>query len=265
MKEPIFRNCCCCCDLKVGCCIYVGLSLLVSILDFFKTIGNLGSSRNSIYYDYEYGYRQKPSDIPEWTKYLNILICIVTIITCILFFKGVSAKKPSLLKPFIIAQTFSLVLITIVILFLLPFIGDAALMVFIIAVIPIGICAYLIACVYSLYVSMQNGPDMSAGHVYIPQVVIQSQMPQNYQLQNVYYTANPTDPSYPPSSAPYPPNSASCPPNCSPYAPNTYSPGPYNPNFYPIKSYGPNSLPPNYNAAVDVATNDREEKQPFKY
>jgi hypothetical protein len=191
-------------------------------------------------------------------KYLIILNCIVTIITCILFFKGVSSKKPSLLKPFIIAQSIILVLIIIVILFILPFIGKAALLVLFIAAIPIGISAYLITCVYSLYVSMEYGPDMSAGHVFVPQVVVQSQMPQNYQLQNVYYTSDPTAPSYPPNTIVYSPNSA-------PYPPNTYSPGPYNPNFYPPQSYGPNSFPPNYNAAVNIPTNNSEEKQPFKY
>jgi hypothetical protein len=65
MKEPVFRNCCCCCDLKIGCCIYVGLSLIVSILELFRTIGDLSSSKNSFYYDYEYGYRHRSNDIPE--------------------------------------------------------------------------------------------------------------------------------------------------------------------------------------------------------
>ena len=65
MKEPIFRNCCCCCDLKVGCCVYVGLSLIVSVLELFQTIGNLGKSKYSNYYEYDYNYGRRNSDIPE--------------------------------------------------------------------------------------------------------------------------------------------------------------------------------------------------------
>ena len=72
MKEPIFRSCCCCCDLKIGCCIYVGLSLLVSVLEFFKSIGELGKSRYNSYYDYEYGYRQRMYDPPECKFKLTI-------------------------------------------------------------------------------------------------------------------------------------------------------------------------------------------------
>ena len=148
---------------------------------------------------------------------------------------------------------------------MLPFIGEVALLVFFIAIIPIGISAYLITCVYSLYVSMQNGPDISAGHVFVPQVVVQSQMPQNYQLQNVYYTANPMAPPYPPTNSSYQPNSSPYSPNSTPYPQNTYSPGPYNPNFYPPQSYGQDMLPPTYNAAVNIPNNIIEEKQPFKY
>lgn len=148
------------------------------------------------------------------------------------------------------------------ILILLPFIGEAAVLVLLVASIPIGISAYLITCVYSLYVSMEYGPGISAGHVFAPQVIVQSsQIPQNYQPQNfqapnyqpqnVYYTANPTAPSYPPNTTQYPPN--------------TYTSGPYNPNFYPTTISGPNSLPPNYNVAVNSPTFSGDEKPSIKY
>lgn len=52
MKEPAFKNCCCCINLKIGCCIYVGLVFLGSIFDTFKKISELfggDSTDNSTY------------------------------------------------------------------------------------------------------------------------------------------------------------------------------------------------------------------------
>jgi hypothetical protein len=40
MKEPMLDKCCCYFNLKVGCCIYVGLSLIISILEIFQALGD---------------------------------------------------------------------------------------------------------------------------------------------------------------------------------------------------------------------------------
>lgn len=76
MKEPIFKNCCCCCDLKIGCCIYVGLALLGSVLELFKSIGSLGSSRHSSYDEYGYGYSRsyRSNDIPECESTYKLIL-----------------------------------------------------------------------------------------------------------------------------------------------------------------------------------------------
>lgn len=40
MKKPILDFCCCCFDLKVGCCLYVVISLICAIIGAF--IGFIG-------------------------------------------------------------------------------------------------------------------------------------------------------------------------------------------------------------------------------
>ena len=59
MKEPMFKNCCCCVNLKIGCCIYVGLILLGSIFDIFKKISEFFATTD----DSQYVLSQKEGDV----------------------------------------------------------------------------------------------------------------------------------------------------------------------------------------------------------
>ncbi|XP_070498437.1 uncharacterized protein [Chironomus tepperi] len=236
---------CCCCDLKIGSCIYVGLTLLSSIFQLL----NIGSFKRNDYEPYEYsGYGGYSSDFsyelrefeelrnsPQY-KIMSFFDSIAYIFLCILFFVGVNMKSPCLLLPFIVLQTIELILglfLLVMMFFTLPKVS------FFLLVIYVLMCC-LVYDVYSYYVTMKNEP---AEPVYAPQVVVRQQMPQYGQPQYVYYPA-PTA-----STNQQGPMGA---------VPMFYAPQPYNPNVCASTADGTNSMPSSNNVVTDNSTNINE-------
>ncbi|XP_070498441.1 uncharacterized protein [Chironomus tepperi] len=251
MKEPIFKQFCCCCSLKTGSRIYVAFILFFSALELFLRIINVNSGDGPFDFDELMGLNKLMGY--KWANYFGMFCSAVSIVTCLLFFRGVSSSMKILLTPFLIYQSIYLVLESIML-----FLNNL-----IFGIIVFFLRGYLTICVYSYYVTMkypprvppyafeQGSPNYAQGSptyvqgspAFAPQVYVQQEMPQNYQPQNAYYPV-PTAPSNQQTS--------------TPYFPNLYPPQPYNPNINGTTSYGPNSMPPSYSDFTDNSTNDCE-------
>ncbi|XP_070498451.1 uncharacterized protein [Chironomus tepperi] len=204
MKEPLLTQFCCCCSLKVGSCVYVGLTLIGSVFQLLGSFVTLKSDRYDGYSGYSgyggyggygYGYRKDEFGLEaierirntEGYKTLNSLLCIISIILCLIYFNGVSNKKLQRLSPFIIFNAIEFCVTSVVLLFgyeyhfMLPLYG---ILIFIFG-------CYFTVCFYSYYISLQNELQRQSN---VPQIIVQHPMPQPQYGQYVYYPVPKTVP-----------------------------------------------------------------------
>ena len=71
MKEPFCTHCCCCCNLKIGCSIYVGLSIIGG---FYEILGVM-DFLTKIKYESSYGHDNSSENIFNFVKQLNLPTC----------------------------------------------------------------------------------------------------------------------------------------------------------------------------------------------